>query len=233
MNEKKSFPGKFITLEGGEGAGKTTNLIFIENYLKNKNIEVIITREPGGKNLEGKDLEIAEKIREILLDKNHKNMSQDTELLLMFASRAQHLDQLIYPALKAGIWVVCSRFTDSTYAYQGGGRGMDLEKIKVLEDLVQKNNFQPDLTLYFDLDVSIGMKRAGVRGDLDRIELENLDFFERVRAAYLKRAEDYKNRFYLINAEQTPEQVTQCLEQALQEFFFSSRVTPAKAGVQD
>jgi len=223
MTEKKSFPGKFITLEGGEGAGKTTNLSWIEHYLKSKNIQVILTREPGGKDLDGKDLAIAEKIREILLDKNNKNMSPDAELLLMFASRAQHLNQLIYPALKAGIWVVCSRFTDSTYAYQGGGRGMNLEKIRVLENLVQANNFQPDLTLYFDLDVSVGMKRAGLRGDLDRIELENLDFFERVRSAYLKRAEEYKNRFYLINAEQTPAQVTQCLEQALEQFFFRKK----------
>lgn len=222
MNLKNKPPGKFITLEGGEGAGKTTNLIFIENYLKNKNIEVIVTREPGGKNLEGKDLEISEKIREILLDKNNKNMAPDTELLLMFASRAQHLDQLIYPALKAGIWVVCSRFTDSTYAYQGGGRGVCLEKIRILENLVQENNFQPDLTLYFDLDVSVGMQRAKSRANLDRIELEDLDFFERVRAAYLKRAEEYKNRFYLINAHQTPEQVSLSLEQALERFFLCS-----------
>jgi len=216
MSSKNQLPGKFITLEGGEGAGKTTNLLFIENYLKskNKNIEVIITREPGGKNIE-----LAEKIREILLDKNNKNMAQDTELLLMFASRAQHLNQLIYPALEAGVWVVCSRFTDSTYAYQGGGRGMDLEKIRVLESLVQANNFQPDLTLYFDLDVSLGLERAKSRGNLDRIELENLDFFERVRKAYLQRAEDYKNRFYLINAEQSKEDVRACLEKALERFF--------------
>ncbi len=216
MSSKNQLPGKFITLEGGEGAGKTTNLLFIENYLKskNKNIEVIITREPGGKNIE-----LAEKIREILLDKNNKNMAQDTELLLMFASRAQHLNQLIYPALEAGVWVVCSRFTDSTYAYQGGGRGMDLEKIRVLENLVQANNFQPDLTLYFDLDVSLGLERAKSRGNLDRIELENLDFFERVRKAYLQRAEDYKNRFYLINAEQSKEDVRACLEKALERFF--------------
>ena len=209
--------GKFISLEGGEGAGKTTNLRLIETYLKNKNIDLIITREPGGTPL-------AEKIRNLLLEKNINNISnnnpekfsEETELLLMFAARAQHLSHLILPALDAGKWVICSRFTDSTYAYQGGGRGVSFEKIRILEKLVQ-GDLQPDISFYFDLPVEIGLARAKARGELDRIEQEQQDFFERVRAVYLDRAKNY-SRFHIINANQSIEKVAMDLENILEKF---------------
>ena len=204
--------GRFITLEGGEGAGKTTNLKVIEDYLKVKNIPVLMTHEPGGTPL-------AEQIRKLLLAPDleldpAEKFSDDTELLLMFASRAQHLSTLILPALASGQWVICSRFTDSSYAYQGGGRGIDFERIKLLEKFVQ-GDFQPDLTFYFDLPVEIGLARAKNRGNLDRIEQEDIAFFSRVRNAYLTRIEQDKNRFKLINANQMPEEVAQDICHAL------------------
>ena len=184
--------GKFITIEGGEGAGKSTNIPFIESYLKEKGVELVMTREPGGTPL-------SERIREILLDKNETAMSDDTELLLMFAARAQHLDQLIRPALAQGKWVICDRFTDATYAYQGGGRGIEFERIAQLENWVQ-GSLRPDLTIIFDLPVEIGMERAGKRSDPDRFEQENLDFFKRVRQCYLDRAHATPDRYAIIDA---------------------------------
>lgn len=195
--------GKFITLEGGEGAGKTTNLNLIQSYLLQQNIPVLLTREPGGTPL-------AEKIRDLLLENQSEKVSQEAELLLMFASRAQHLSELILPALESGKWVLCSRFTDSSYAYQGGGRGIDLNKIKILENFVQ-GDFQPDLTFYFDLPVEIGMARAKQRGELDRIEQEELNFFERVRQIYLQRAQEYPKRFRVIDANQSLETVAESI----------------------
>ncbi|MDF2940452.1 MAG: tmk [Gammaproteobacteria bacterium] len=190
--------GKFITLEGGEGVGKTTSLDFIQSYLTQKGVNLVVTREPGG-------TPFAEKIRNVLLEPSDEKVDVDTELLLMFASRAQHLAELIKPAIARGEWVLCSRFTDSTYAYQGGGRGISFERIRTLEQWVH-DDFQPDLTLYFDLPVEIGMQRAKARGHLDRIEQEDLDFFERVRAAYLKRAKE-SSRYRVIDASQSIEQV--------------------------
>ena len=184
--------GKFITIEGGEGAGKSTNIPFIESYLKEKGVELVMTREPGGTPL-------SERIREILLDKNETAMSDDTELLLMFAARAQHLDQLIRPALAQGKWVICDRFTDATYAYQGGGRAIEFERIAQLENWVQ-GSLRPDLTIIFDLPVEIGMERAGKRSDPDRFEQENLDFFKRVRQCYLDRAHATPDRYAIIDA---------------------------------
>jgi dTMP kinase len=184
-------PGKFITLEGVEGVGKTTNQKFIEAFLASKSIEFVTTREPGGTSL-------AEKIREILLMPDAEKIGVDAELLLMFASRAQHLEQLILPALAEGKWVICSRFTDSTYAYQGGGRGVPESRIAALEDFVHQG-FQPDVTLIFDLPVEIGLSRAHARGELDRIEQESVAFFNRVRAAYLERAKQ-SCRYHLIDA---------------------------------
>lgn len=186
--------GKFITLEGGEGAGKSSNIPFIENYLRERGIPLLMTREPGGTPL-------SERIRAILLDKQEQHMTSDTELLLMFAARAQHLAQVILPALAEGRWVVCDRFTDATYAYQGGGRGIGSERIAVLEQWVQ-GDFRPDKTLVFDLPVATGLERAGQRSSPDRFEQENLTFFERVRAAYLQRAQAVPERYSIIDAAQ-------------------------------
>lgn len=184
--------GKFITIEGGEGAGKSTNIPFIESYLHDRGVELVFTREPGGTPL-------SERIREILLDKNETVMADDTELLLMFAARAQHLEQLIRPSLQEGKWVVCDRFTDATYAYQGGGRGVAIERIEQLENWVQ-GDLRPDLTIIFDLPVEVGMERAGNRSDPDRFEQENMDFFNRVRQCYLDRAAASPDRYAVIDA---------------------------------
>ena len=161
-----SMQGKFITLEGGEGAGKSTNISFIQDYLQQRDIEVVLTREPGGTAL-------SEQIREILLDHKQDNMNSDTELLLMFAARAQHLAEVIRPALQAGRWVICDRFTDATYAYQGGGRGIATARIAQLEQWVQ-GELRPDMTLIFDLPVQTGLERAGNRSSPDRFEQEDL-----------------------------------------------------------
>lgn len=184
--------GKFITLEGGEGVGKSTNLNFIKGYLQDHGIAVIATREPGG-------TQLAEKIRLLLLDTDNESISESTELLLMFAARSQHIGQVIEPALAQGKWVVCDRFTDATYAYQGGGRNMNISAIKWLENLVQ-GSLRPDLTLLLDAPVEIGIERVRERGEPDRFEAEKIDFFERVRQAYLKRAELYPDRIKLIKA---------------------------------
>lgn len=172
--------GRFITLEGGEGCGKTTNLAFIMDYLQQRGIDIIQTREPGG-------TEISEKIREILLDKNNTELHADAELLLMFAARAQHLQEKILPAITQGQWVLSDRFTDSTFAYQGSGRGIKNSKIKQLEDWVQ-GDFTPDKTFILDLPIEIGMARAAKRAELDRFEREEMTFFDNVRKGFLQRA---------------------------------------------
>ena len=172
--------GKFITVEGIEGVGKTTNIEFILQQLRGLGKDVVVTREPGGTPL-------GEAIRGLLLDPEYTGMSPDCELQLMFAARAEHLARVIKPAMEAGQWVLCDRFTDATWAYQGGGRGLDAGKIARLEDLVQ-GDFRPDLTLLLDVPVEIGLERAGKRGKLDRFEQETVDFFERVRQAYLDMA---------------------------------------------
>ncbi len=184
--------GKFITLEGGEASGKSTNIRGIADFLKSKNIPVVLTHEPGGTPL-------AEELRSFLLAHHDEKVAPKTELLLMFASRAQHVHELILPALEAGVWVICSRFTDSSYAYQGGGRGVPEADIKVLEDFVQ-GDLQPDLTILLDIPVDIALERANKRGLLDRIEQEDREFFERIRAAYLKRAKQFPKRFRIIDA---------------------------------
>lgn len=183
--------GKFITIEGGEGAGKSTNIAFIRDYLQRQHIDAVFTREPGG-------TPSAEQIRELLLD-NRTQISADTELLLMFAARAQHITDVIEPALHAGRWVICDRFTDATYAYQGGGRGIDQQRIAALEDWVQ-GDFRPDMTLILDLPVETGMQRAGARSAPDRFEQENMAFFNRVRDTYLQRANQYPQRYAVIDA---------------------------------
>lgn len=182
--------GRFITLEGGEGVGKSTNLSFVEQYLTGAGIEVVTTREPGGTPL-------AEEIRDLLLAVRDEAMAPLTELLLVFAARAQHLDQVIVPALERGAWVLCDRFTDATYAYQGGGRGLDLDAIAALETLVQ-NALQPDLTVYLDLPLDAAEARIGDR-ERDRFERETRPFFERVRQQYLSRAAG-ASRFRIVDA---------------------------------
>lgn len=191
--------GCFITVEGTEGVGKTTNLDFIQQRLEQQGIEVVRTREPGGTPL-------AEDIRELLLTPRNEPVAELAELLLMFAARAQHLQQVIRPALAAGKWVLCDRFTDATYAYQGGGRGMDTAKIATLEQLVQAE-LRPDMTLLLDLPVSVGLARAHARSTPDRFETEKVQFFEAVRKHYLQRAEQEPERFAVINAEPALEQV--------------------------
>ena len=186
--------GKFITLEGGEGVGKTTNLVFIREYLQQHNIPVVITREPGG-------TVVAEKIRHLLLDKDSETISEQAELLLIFAARSQHIKHVIEPALALGEWVVCDRFTDATYAYQGGGRNMRICTIEWLENLVQ-GNLRPDLTLLLDAPVETGTERARERGTFDRFESEKISFFEHVRRAYLLQLELHPERIKLIKANQ-------------------------------
>ena len=196
--------GLFITLEGPEGAGKTTNRAYLAEQLQAQGFAVALTREPGGTVL-------AEQIRAILLAPHDEAMAVDTELLLMFAARAQHLSQVILPALAEGKIVICDRFTDATYAYQGGGRGLDCSRIALLEQFVQ-GDLRPDITLLFDLPVADGMARAVARGKLDRFEQEQQDFFEKVRQAYLQRASDDPERFRLVNAQQALPEVQKSLD---------------------
>ena len=202
--------GKFITLEGSEGAGKSTAMQAVQSWAQQAGLDFVITREPGGTPL-------AEKIRELLLDKNQTSMSDDTELLLMFAARAQHISELIQPSMAAGQWVICDRFTDATYAYQGGGRGIANERIAQLEQWVQ-GNLRPDLTLLLDLPVEQGLARAGQRGDLDRFEQEQTAFFERVRAAYLDRAQQFPHQYRIIDASQDIEIVRDQIFQVMTNF---------------
>lgn len=201
--------GKFITLEGIEGAGKSTMLNFISEQLQQAGNEVVVTREPGGTH-------VGEKLREILLDNNNDQLSDDAELLIIFAARAQHLQQVIRPALDAGHYVVCDRFTDASYAYQGGGRGMSTERIKQLEHWVQQG-LKPDLTILFDLDVATGLRRAGKRGEADRFEQEHVDFFERIRQCYLDRASVEPDRFRVIDAASSVDNVKQQIQSVLKD----------------
>lgn len=199
--------GLFITLEGPEGAGKSTNRDFIAERLREAGLDVQLTREPGGTPL-------AERIRELLLAPSQEPMAVDTELLLMFAARAQHIEQVIRPALARGAVVICDRFTDATYAYQGGGRGVPVARIAQLEAFVQ-GTLRPDLTLVFDLPVETGLARAAARGRLDRFEQEARGFFEAVRQAYLARAEADPHRYSIIDASQPLAQVQAHLRDAL------------------
>jgi dTMP kinase len=209
MSPRREGRGKFITLEGGEGVGKTTNLTFVKDYLQYNNIPVIVTREPGGTKL-------AEKIRHLLLDAESESISEQAELLLMFAARAQHIRHIIEPALAHGNWVVCDRFTDATYAYQGGGRNMNTSTIEWLENLVQ-GPLKPDLTLLLDMPAESGMARARERGgEFDRFESEKISFFERVRQAYLMQAERYPERIKLIKANQLLTDVQNAIADVIQ-----------------
>lgn len=199
--------GRFITLEGGEGVGKTTNKAFIEDWLASHNLPYLATREPGG-------TPYAEKIRSLLLEHQAEEVDSKAELLLIFAARAQHLSRVIRPALAQGIWVLCDRFTDATYAYQGGGRGLDMAAIAALETLVQ-GELRPDLTLVLDIDPEQGMARASERGELDRFEVEQMTFFHRVRNTYLDLAHRAPARYRVIDASQSLDRVQQQIADAL------------------
>lgn len=201
--------GLFITLEGPEGAGKSTNREYLADCLRGHGIDVLMTREPGGTPL-------AERIRELLLAPSQEVMNADAELLLVFAARAQHLAEVIKPALARGAVVLCDRFTDATYAYQGGGRGLSIERIATLENFVQ-GALRPDLTLVFDLPVEIGLARATARGRLDRFEQEGRAFFEAVRSTYLNRAAAAPERYRLVDAAMSLPQVQQSLDALLPE----------------
>ena len=191
--------GKLITLEGGEGAGKSTVLAVVRDLLAAHGIDALVTREPGG-------TPAGEEIREVLLDTAHRGLCAEAELLLMFAARAQLVRELLRPALATGRWVLSDRFTDASFAYQGGGRGQPFARIADLERWAA-DELKPDLTLLLDLPVADGLKRANGRGITDRIEMENADFFERVRAAYRARAAAEPARFRVIDASQPLETV--------------------------
>ncbi len=199
--------GKFITVEGGEGVGKSTNIEVIKSHLEQKGIDYIQTREPGGTVL-------AERIRDLLLEKHGEAMDPTTELLLVFAARSQHLNSLIRPTLESGTWVLCDRFTDATYAYQGAGRQLGFSLISELENLVQ-GDLRPDLTIILDLDPEIGLQRARSRGELDRFEVEELEFFKAVRACYQQIAESSPQRCAVIDASEDLEKVKALLIQTL------------------
>ena len=208
---------KFITIEGTEGVGKTTNIEFIQNWLSQRGVEFISTREPGGTPL-------AEQVRELLLTPREEKVGDATELLLMFAGRAQHLDQVILPALNSGSSVLCDRFTDASYAYQGFGREMDCSLIAQLEQIVQ-GDLRPDLTLILDIPVEIGLKRASERSTPDRFEQEKIEFFDRVRHGYLKIAEDNLGRCAVIDASQSLEEVQASIEAVLENFYSQPSAT--------
>mgnify|MGYP000329475256 CR=1 FL=1 len=201
--------GLFITIEGGEGVGKSTNIEFIQQVLAGESIESIVTREPGGTPL-------AEEIREVLIKNREEKVVSETELLLMFAARAQHLHQKILPALEQGMYVISDRFTDATYAYQSGGRGVPDEKVALLETFVQ-GDIRPDLTLLLDAPIEIGMARAKNRGALDRFEEEQAEFFNNVRNNYLRRAKAEPKRFKIIDATQSLEVVQADIAKVLQD----------------
>ncbi|MCL4471215.1 MAG: dTMP kinase [Gammaproteobacteria bacterium] len=197
----KNKNSKFITLEGIDGAGKSTQLNWLAEHLRSQGRNVLVTREPGGTPL-------GEMLRELLL---HQSMHLETEALLMFAARREHLDKVILPALQAGNWVISDRFTDASFAYQGGGRGLDEGKLRILEKWVQQD-LQPDLTLLFDVPVEISRQRLSSNSSLDRFEQEKQDFFQRVREAYLRRAAQFPDRVRVIDGRQSVDAIQTELE---------------------
>ena len=199
----------FITLEGTEGVGKSSNLAFIQNWLINRGKQLVVTREPGG-------TPFAEEIRQLLLAPRQEQVSDDAELLLMFAARAQHVAQKIRPALQNGFVVLSDRFVDASYAYQGGGRGISMQRLDALSQWTLQG-FLPDLTFLLDMAPAEALERAKKRGDLDRFEQEQQAFFERVRNVYLQRAKADPKRIVVINAAQTLEQVQQDIAHVLEQ----------------
>ena len=211
MNKSPKKPenstGLFITFEGVEGGGKTTNIQYIAEKIVAAGHDILLTREPGG-------TELSEAIRELLISKEFPEMHVNTELLLMFAARSEHLNKKILPAINQGKWVLCDRFTDATFAYQGGGRGISKETISTLENLVQ-GSLKPDYTFLFDLEAEIGLARARNRGETDRFEQQHIDFFNRVRTSYLAMAESEKDRYRIVNAQHDLKTVQSQISQLL------------------
>lgn len=201
----------FISIEGNEGVGKTTVMNYLKNLLEKNKCPFVATREPGG-------TEIAERIRQLILEHHEEKMIADTEILLFFAGRAQHINQVILPALKNGEWVLTDRFTDASFAYQGAARGISYDRVKMLADWVQ-GDLWPDLTLLLDAPVEITMQRVAQRGEKDRIEQEKFDFFERVRQSYLELAKKEPKRFVLIDASQNQEKVCYDIGQIMNQRF--------------
>ncbi|PHS19147.1 MAG: dTMP kinase [Kangiella sp.] len=206
--ENMKSKAKFISLEGCEGVGKTTSLSFVKKHIESLGHTVLVTREPGGTPL-------AEEIRNLLLDKREEKVDASAELLLMFASRIQHIENVIKPALSDGVWVISDRFVDASYAYQGGGRGLGFERIEAIEKW-SMGSFLPDLTLLLDMSVEEGMARTRLRGDSDRFEDEKITFFKTIRKAYLKRAEKSMGRIKIIDASPSPELVQQAIKKELE-----------------
>ncbi len=196
--------GLFITLEGGEGAGKSTAMAFLESHLKEAGVDLLCTREPGGTRL-------GESLRATLLSADDTPIDAMAELLMIFAARAQHIHEVIRPALDAGHWVLCDRFTDATYAYQGQGRGLGESRVAMLEDFVQEE-LRPDVTVLLDVPAELGLARARGRGALDRFEQEDMSFFERVRDAYLSRARRGGGRYRVIDASEELDSVQEALQ---------------------
>ena len=200
--------GMFISLEGSEGVGKTTSLNFINEYIESLGHKVLLTREPGG-------TPMAEELRNILLSEREEKVESDTELLLMFAARCQHVNQVIKPALDQGVWVICDRFVDASYAYQGGGRELGFERIQQLENWCL-SGFKPDLTLLLDMPVEEGIARTKKRGKADRFETEKMAFYQKIREAYLKRADQDPQRMFVIDAAPAISEVQASLRAVLQ-----------------
>ena len=207
----KNLQGKFITFEGTEGTGKSTQIQLLQEYLRSQSVKAVVTREPGG-------TKVGEQVRSLLLESTAVPVDSGTELLLMFAARAQHLEEVIYPALEEGKWVLCDRFTDASYAYQGGGRGIADSEIHKIESVVHEG-LKPDLTILLTCTLRTAMQRVSKRGDKDRFEREPARFFERVQDAYLRLAENYPGRFEVIDAEQGVEEVASMIEHVVKTRF--------------
>ena len=206
--------GQFITLEGMDGAGKSTHLAWLPAFLESRGVRVVLKREPGGTAL-------GEKLRELMLDK-HQKLHPDTETLLMFAARREHIDKVILPALAQGVWVVCDRFTDASFAYQSGGSGLAWERVAALEQWVQGDvDLQPDLTLYFDVPTVVGKARTRAAREPDRFEQESASFFDRVRAAYLRRGRENPARMHILDGTAAMDAVKAAVENKIVSRFFT------------
>ena len=206
-----SAPGRFLAIEGVDGAGKSTQVPRVDEWLRRNGVKTLVTREPGGTPL-------GESLRALLLDPRFTGMSASAELLVMFAARAEHLEKRIAPALADGVWVLCERFTDATFAYQGGGRDVDPKRIAALEETVQ-GDVRPDLVLVLDLPIKVGLERSVRRGAADRFERESIEFFRRVREVYLARAAEHPERYAVIDARADEATVTRCMVEAISERF--------------
>ena len=211
MRFANTASGRFLAIEGVDGAGKSTQVPRVDEWLRRNGVKTLVTREPGGTPL-------GESLRTVLLDPRFTGMSASAELLVMFAARAEHLEKCIVPALAAGVWVLCERFTDATFAYQGGGRDVDPKRIAALEETVQ-GDVRPDLVLVLDVPVEVGLERSVRRGAADRFERESIEFFRRVREVYLARAAEHPERYAVIDAGAEAETVTRHMVEAISERF--------------